>query len=313
MPAWLSGGGIVSWNAASVWDAMVQDLFKSQAPGRCKNSWEDSELDDSRRNYFNEVYDSPINWLFLNTTQPQLWYRDGWSPCKALHIKGSRRARQEAYSSHLRRWHWRVAGEQLIYSHVDRVSHGDNNTPWRYELNTVSELLIGSQLDNFTGSNIFDATRTLASLMTTTPGESLFLKNTGHSVHFERPAYLAKKIIEFLPAPASATPPIGGLSLQITCIIREVVPPTRRRPPGGPPHYGRILSVSGTEHTSDLPFSLTVSEVVALIDAGSEAFVLDKNGNKIPVHVAKGSKLSPYIATDHNPNEKDNLLSLPEC
>ena len=117
-------------------------------------------------------------------TQPQLWYSSGWEPCKSFNIDGSRRARREVYSTNLRQWHWRVAGEQLIYSHVDRVVHRDNNTPWRYELNVVRQLLIASAEDNFAGSNIFDATRKLAGLMRTTPGTSLFLLNTGHSVHF---------------------------------------------------------------------------------------------------------------------------------
>ena len=169
MPAWLDNG-IVSWNAASVWDPMVNDHIKSQAPGKCMNNWEASESDDSRRNYFHEVYDTVVIPVVLPVTQPQLWYRPGWQPCKRLHITGSRIARREVYSANLRKWHWRVAGEQLVFSHVDRVDRWDSNSPWRYELNVVRHLLIGSALDNFTGSNIFDATRTLAGLMTTTPG-----------------------------------------------------------------------------------------------------------------------------------------------
>jgi pimeloyl-ACP methyl ester carboxylesterase len=67
------------------------------------------------------------------------------------------------------------------------------------ELNVVKHLLIGSAGDNFRGSNIFDATRKLADLMATTPGTSLFLRSTGHSVHLERPRFLAKRIVDFLP------------------------------------------------------------------------------------------------------------------
>ena len=43
---------IVSWNAASVLDAIVNDHIKSQAPGKCMNNWQASEFDESRRDYF---------------------------------------------------------------------------------------------------------------------------------------------------------------------------------------------------------------------------------------------------------------------
>lgn len=301
MPAWLDKA-IVSWNAASVWDPMVRDHIKSQAPGKCMNNWEASELDDSRSDYFYEVYDKVVLPVFVPYTQPQLWYRDGWEPCKALHITGSRLARREVYSENLRKWHWRVAGEQLIYSHVDRVDHWDNTSPWRYELNVVKHLLIGSAGDNFTGSNIYDATRNLAKLMTATPGRSLLLLNTGHSVHFERPHYLAKKIVDFLPSnPTPPQEPTEILDLEITCIVRER------------PHSGRIVAVSGTDHTRNVPFSLTVEECIDFIDFGCEVFVARADGSRAAVHVVRRSGRGPYIATVPDKTEEDNLLSLPTC
>ena len=304
MPGWLDKG-IVSWNAASVWDPMVNDHIKSQAPGRCMNSWEASESDDSRRNYFHEVYDTVVIPVVLPVTQPQLWYRPGWQPCKRLHITGSRLARREVYSTNLRKWHWRVAGEQLIYSHVDRVDRWDNTSPWRYELNVVKHLLIGSALDNFTGSNIFDATRTLADRMTTTPGTGLFLLNTGHSVHFERPRFLAGEIVGFLPW--DATPeqePTEVLSLEITDVYREIVIFRRR------PRYGRILAVSGTDHTKNVLFSLMVQECVDFIDFGCEVFVARADGGRTGVHVVRKQGARPYIATHPDASGANNLLSL---
>jgi hypothetical protein len=205
MPAWLNKG-IVSWNAASVWDPMVNDHVKSQAPGQALAKCDAAELDQSRRDYFTEVYDKPLKDVLLPFTQPQTWYRNDWEPCKATHISESRRARRETYSRRLRQWHFRVAGEQLIYSHVDTVVHRDNTTPVRCTLNTVRHLLIGSAEDNYTGSNIFDATRHVANLMSSTPGTSLFLLNTGHSVHFERPQYLAGQIVDFLAPPRPGVP-----------------------------------------------------------------------------------------------------------
>jgi hypothetical protein len=185
---------------------MVNDHLKSQAPGHCYDNWVASEADDSRRNYFHEVYEKTVLPVFVPFTQPQLWYWDGWEPCKTINIRESRFARRETYSANLRQWHWPVAGEQLIYSHVDRVDRWDNSTPWRYQLNVVRHLLVASAEDNFRGSNIFDATRTLANLMATTPGTSLFLSSTGHSVRFERPRYFAERIVEFLVLPRAGVP-----------------------------------------------------------------------------------------------------------
>lgn len=301
LPAWLDTG-IVSWNAASVWDPMVNDHIKSQAPGKCMNNWEASETDDSRRDYFHEVYETIVIPVFLPLTQPELWYRTGWEPCKRLHIAGSRLARREVYSANLRKWHWRVAGEQLIYSHVDRIDRWDNTSPYRYELNFVKHLLIGSAGDNFRGSNIFDATRTLADLMTTTPGTSLFLLSTGHSVHFERPAYLAKKIVDFLPS--TRTPvqePTQVLSLEITCVSRAG------------PRSGRIVAVGGTDHTRNVAFSLTVEECIACIEFGCDVFVTRDDGGRTSVHVVRKPGVRPYIATNPDASGANNLLSLPRC
>ena len=85
---------------------------------------------------------SPSYPLSSQSPQPALWYRNNWEPCKRLHIEGSRTARREVYNRFFRKWHWRVAGEQLIFSHVDRVDHFDSTTQFRYELNTVKHLLV---------------------------------------------------------------------------------------------------------------------------------------------------------------------------
>ena len=147
--------------------------------------------------------------------------RDG-NPASANNI-GSRRARQEVYSPNFRQWHFRVAGEQLIYSHVDRVERWDTTSEWRYKLNVVKHLLIGSAQDNFPGSNINDATKKLADLMTATPGTGLFLSNTGHSVHFERPRFLAGEIADFLPWDETPKQEPTEVSLEITDICRAIL------------------------------------------------------------------------------------------
>lgn len=199
--AWLAKG-IVSWSPASVWDPMVQDEIKRHAPEQCRDKWGVEENPLSRADYFYEVYDKNILDVVLPHKQPEMWFRNGWEPCKTLHIEASRIARREIYNKYYRRWHWRVAGEQLIYSHVDRVNHEDSSSPYRYELNQVRQLLVAGDQDNFVGSNIFDATRNLAAVMVNTPGRSLFLLNTGHSIHDERPGYLADQIAKFFTVEA---------------------------------------------------------------------------------------------------------------
>lgn len=178
--------------------------------------------------------------------------------------------------------------------------------PWRYELNVAKHLLIGSAGDNFTGSNIFDATRTLANLMTTTPGTGLFMLKTGHSVHFERPRFLAKEMVDFLPRdPTPAQVPADVLSLEITGVHRDIVIYRRK------PRYGRILAVSGTNHTENAPFSLTVEECVDFIDFGCEMFVARADGGRTAVHVVRRPGVRPYIATGPDASGANNLLSLP--
>jgi pimeloyl-ACP methyl ester carboxylesterase len=130
--------------------------------------------------------------------QPLFWYRDNWQDCKSFHILEAMVSREETYNANFRQWHWRVAGEQLVFSHVDRVDHWNASTPYRYELNRAPQLLAAGEGDNYKWSNIFDATRNLASLMSKTPGESLFLRNTGHSIHAERPQFFAHHIVDFL-------------------------------------------------------------------------------------------------------------------
>jgi pimeloyl-ACP methyl ester carboxylesterase len=217
---WLYAG-IVSWSAASVWDPMVQDEIKRHAPDHCRDMWDVAETDSSRVGYFYEVYDKDVIDVVVPHTQPELWYRDDWQPCKTFHIEGSRIARQEIYNANFRRWHWRVAGEQLIYSHVDRVDHEDKNTPWRFELNKVPQLLVAGQRDNYTGSNIFDATRTLSALMVNTPGRSLFLNDTGHSIHFERPRFFAGEIVNFFSALPTPESPYLDMSYLVPLLLSD--------------------------------------------------------------------------------------------
>lgn len=206
---WLAAG-IVSWDAASVWSPMVGGLV-GEAPKHCRGAWDLPEVtsgvpgQDSRTMHFKEVYDQPAITLFTTQsagpvgggpTQPEMWYRDGWL-CKAAHIEGSRTARQEIYDANYRRWHWRLSGEQLVYSHVDNIRHGDSSSPKRYQLNTVRHLLVAGAIDDYFGSKIYTRTQELAGDMAATPGGGLMMKETGHSIHVERPKFFAGQIADF--------------------------------------------------------------------------------------------------------------------
>ena len=170
----------------------------------------------------------------------------------------------------------------------------------------MKHLLIGSAQDNFPGSNIFDATKKLAALMTATPGTGLFLSNTGHSVHFERPRFLAGEIADFLPW--DETPkqePTEVLSLEITDVYREIMIFRRR------PRYGRILAVTRNEPHE---------ERAVLIDGGRSASTSSSSAAKCSwpgptaaghgVHVVRKRGARPYIATAPDASGDNNLLSL---
>jgi pimeloyl-ACP methyl ester carboxylesterase len=194
---WLRAG-IVSWAAASVWAPMVQDLIKGLAPRRCRTKWSQEEGVRQRREYFEDVFERVVVPLLVHHTQPSMWYRASWEPHKTARIAQSRRERYEIYGPSFRRWHWRVAGEQLVYSHIDREDRSSPTSPARHAQNTVRQLLVAGALDDFPGSNIYTATRELASRMKGVPGRSLFVLDTGHSIHCERPRFLAEEIARFL-------------------------------------------------------------------------------------------------------------------
>jgi pimeloyl-ACP methyl ester carboxylesterase len=88
-----------------------------------------------------------------------------------------------------------VALDQLLFSH--HSADTPSGVP-RYALNTTPTLLAAGNQDNFPFARIYSATRRLAERMTATPGSTLFVRNTGHSIHNERPRLLATQIADFL-------------------------------------------------------------------------------------------------------------------
>ena len=139
--------------------------------------------------------------------QSDHWYSKDW-PCREAAKEASHRAIYEIYNERFRRWHWRVAHEQLIYSHWDSdttdssIDPDPRNDaaagPARYTQITSRMLLAMAHDDDEMPEKIFSKTQVLADAMTMVDGTTLFVKDTGHSIPTERPVFFAGQILDFL-------------------------------------------------------------------------------------------------------------------
>jgi pimeloyl-ACP methyl ester carboxylesterase len=164
----------------------------------------------SRSRFFDDVYNQPLSaplGFVLLPQQPQLWYRPGWEPGKSALIAQSRYDRYEYYNQEFRRWTYRQNYESTIFSFQEGDVYVPNKAkgPLRY-LTVSSTLLLATgsadQWLSFVNSrqlyNVYADTLNVAKQMVNTPGTTLFIENTGHSIHSERPIFFAGKIVEFL-------------------------------------------------------------------------------------------------------------------
>ncbi len=195
-PEWLTRAAIVAWSPASVWFAKVKHNPQREGPRYARDMYNEVETASSRSRYFNEVYDKDPWWPIIKR-QSVYWYRKGFEPTDLI-LAMSRLARREIYNSFYRQWHWRLACEQLIYSHLENEVYGDSSTPVRYTLNTVRTLLATGDVDDYTGTGIYTGTKALGEAMTKTPGRLLLVGDTGHSIHIERPQFFAGEILRFV-------------------------------------------------------------------------------------------------------------------
>jgi pimeloyl-ACP methyl ester carboxylesterase len=153
------------------------------------------ETDVMRRAFFYYGFDWRMGLVgAISNQKPQAeeWYRDSWT-CKAAHIFAARLDRYETYDPKFRLWHWRLGAEQLVFS--QQLVAPDTNQPL-YMQNSKPMLLVCGYDD--TGGKLCWHTRNVAWKMTNTPGKAFFLHNTGHSIHNERPKWLAGAIADFL-------------------------------------------------------------------------------------------------------------------
>lgn len=191
--AWIRN--VVSWSPASIWNSAADDITRQvaikrpylRAGGDRKYI---NELSMHRAEFFKTAFGKEA--IFLPAQDAQ-WWGESFA-CKNAYRRAARVQRYEIYDKNFRKWHWRLAAEQMLYSH----QNPPNSRHLRLQHNRTPMLLAAGSEDNFIGAHIYDATRKSAPLMTRTPGVALFIQKTGHSIHNERPYYFTRQIVSFL-------------------------------------------------------------------------------------------------------------------
>lgn len=219
---------VVSWSPASTWLSWARavigipqkgryyDLVKHEGVGRTRGASVEDEVeaphDKSSINKF--FYEEFAGRKIGRIAQSDHWYSKNW-PCRETAKESSHRAIYEIYNETFRRWHWRVAHEQLIYSHWDSdttdqsIDPDPRNDPAagppRYTLINSRLLLAMAHDDDEMPEKIFTNTRVLANEMTMVGGTTLLVQDTGHSIPTERPIFFAGQLLDFLyPVSADA-------------------------------------------------------------------------------------------------------------
>ncbi|MBW2461345.1 MAG: hypothetical protein JRH11_06835, partial [Deltaproteobacteria bacterium] len=123
------------WSPGSVWTR--SHLVAGVGEATTRSRMRVGEKDGSRREYFEQVFVDKVP--ITGRTQPEHWYWNGWRGFKPM-IAVSQDDRRELYGRDFRRFHWRVAAEQLRFSHFE----GD-----AYQSVDVPALLMAGAEDNF--------------------------------------------------------------------------------------------------------------------------------------------------------------------
>ena len=186
----------VVWSPASIWDSLGggADILKHQGP---RGAWLSAsqamnQPTVSDRAAFFGSWDKPIVPIIIPAAQSDTWTSDYYQ-CKKSSVAGARLDRQETYDPMFLAWHWRLGGEQLLFSQ----SNPDRNNQPLYKSNFKPMLLSCGVEDHVPYNDICPATQNTAKNMLT-PGKTLFLGQTGHSLDNERPDFFARQIIGFL-------------------------------------------------------------------------------------------------------------------
>jgi hypothetical protein len=195
---------VVVWSPASIWDSMGEGSDPGVHAGP-RRTWflardyhivdpNDPTTADRRRTFFVDGWDGHVAGVFIPISQPETWTSTQY-PCRDAAIAGARLDRQETYDALFLSWRWRLASEQLLYSH--HTTDPLTNLP-RFMTNDKRMLLACGHHDNVPYNDICEATRKTARDLTLTPGKAEFLLDTGHSLDNERPRFWALQVNEFL-------------------------------------------------------------------------------------------------------------------
>jgi hypothetical protein len=192
----------VVWSPASIWNSLgagaditkhiaVRTAWQGAADASDNSPGTDHSAD---RSSFFATWDQAIVPVIIPMAQSDTW-TSAYYQCKKSAIAGARLDRQETYDQHFLAWHWRLAAEQLLFSHQN--INPTTNQP--LYMSNVKPMLLGCGLEDAVAYNdICPATQSTAALMTVTPGKALFLDKTGHSLDNERRSFWAQQIIQFL-------------------------------------------------------------------------------------------------------------------
>jgi hypothetical protein len=197
----------ISWSPASAWGASwggasinpfeytndpyrYYDHVKHEGVRITRDRTVEPETPARRAEYFRRVFEG----VFPEPPQADRWYRDGW-PCKQDTITSAIRDRVEVYGDRFRRWHWRVAHEQLIYSHFEPLAR--DGAPHFTDMQGRLMLLVGTH-DNHFPEYIHDRViGDMAGGLGHLSGKAAGVADTGHSIQAERPGFLARLALDF--------------------------------------------------------------------------------------------------------------------
>jgi pimeloyl-ACP methyl ester carboxylesterase len=189
---------------------------------------------DTRVQYFEHVYFTSTSPGL--PPDPEMWYRDDWTDGQGKSattslITQSRFDRYEIYSPMTRLWTTSIDTEQAVFSFEDNTDASNNTYKPMYGFIRPRLLLATGACDDYdngnsmapfappptistgscaghglgdTGTNllahqdIYGFTHDVANDMRNATGRTLFLNDTGHSIHDERPKFFAQQIQAFL-------------------------------------------------------------------------------------------------------------------
>lgn len=192
-PSWLQA--IAPWSPAAMWG---WNAFSELAKGTLDGRAAEPETPDRRHDLMKRTFEGENG-----VNQSEQWYSASWAGKESALIE-SRLDRQEIYSPTFRRWHWRIAREQL-----DQL-HGDT------QLRTIScpVLILAGADDDHAFTHIYGRVRdAINGPLASVPGTGHLLTGVGHSIHNERPAFLAGAIDRFLDQHTTRTPMATDIKL----------------------------------------------------------------------------------------------------